>query len=37
MATGADLCASVTLERLVAVRTCDDYRFAEDPAYLWHW
>lgn len=37
MATPGDLCATVELERVVAVRTSDDYRFAADPAILWHW
>lgn len=37
MATPADLVATVGLANVVAVRTCDDYRFAADPAILWHW
>jgi hypothetical protein len=37
MATPADLVASVELRNVVAVRTSDDYRFADDPATLWHW
>jgi len=37
MATPADLIAAVELERVIAVRTCDDYRFADDPAMLWTW
>ncbi|MEM9747734.1 MAG: hypothetical protein AAF945_13640 [Actinomycetota bacterium] len=37
MATPADLIAAAELDRVVAVRTCDDYRFAEDPAFLWRW
>ncbi len=37
MATPADLMASVELSRVAAVRTCDDYRYARDPARLWHW
>ncbi len=37
MATPADLIATVELRNVVAVRTSDDYRFAADPAHLWHW
>ena len=37
MATPGDFIATVELDRVVAVRTSDDYRFAEDPALLWHW
>ncbi|MEO1064791.1 MAG: hypothetical protein AAFZ07_25530 [Actinomycetota bacterium] len=37
MATPGDLLATVELDHVVAVRTCDDYRFADDPAVLWHW
>ncbi len=37
MATPADLIAAVGLDRVIAVRTCDDYRFADDPAMLWTW
>ena len=37
MATPADLIAAVELERVIAVRTSDDYRFADDPAMLWTW
>lgn len=37
MATPADLMATVELDRVIAVRTSDDYRFASDPALLWHW
>ena len=37
MATPADLIAAVELDRVIAVRTCDDYRFAADPAMLWTW
>ena len=37
MATPADLIAAVELDRVIAVRTCDDYRFADDPAMLWTW
>ncbi len=37
MATPGDLMATVHLRNLVAIRTSDDYRFAEDPALLWHW
>lgn len=37
MATPADLVLAAQLEHVVAVRTCDDYRFADDPAFLWTW
>lgn len=37
MATPADLMATVELDNVVAVRTSDDYRYAEDPAELWWW
>lgn len=37
MATPADLMEAATLDRVIAVRTCDDYRFAPDPAFLWTW
>jgi hypothetical protein len=37
MATPADLVLAATLDHVVAVRTSDDYRFANDPALLWTW
>ena len=37
MATPADIVLAATLPNVVAVRTSDDYRFAEDPALLWVW
>lgn len=37
MPTPADLVATVELNNLIAIRTSDDYRFAADPALLWHW
>lgn len=37
MSTPADLILAAHLERVVAVRTSDDYRFADDPAFLWTW
>lgn len=37
MALPGDFAAASTLENLVAVRTCDDYRFADDSATLWVW
>jgi hypothetical protein len=37
MATPADLITAVEFDRVIAVRTCDDYRFADDPAMLWTW
>lgn len=37
MATPADMAAATGLSRVVAVRSCDDYRYAKDPAVLWKW
>ncbi len=37
MATPADLVTAASLPHVIAVRTSDDYRFAEDPALLWIW
>ncbi len=37
MATPADLVEAAHLDRVVAVRTSDDYRYADDPADLWTW
>ncbi len=37
MATPADMIAATSLERVIAVRTSDDYRFSDDPALLWTW
>ncbi len=37
MATPADMIVAASLERVVALRTSDDYRFAADPARLWTW
>ena len=37
MATPADLIAAVQFERVISVRTSDDYRFTADPALLWTW
>ncbi|HTN78638.1 MAG TPA: hypothetical protein VMK16_03110 [Acidimicrobiales bacterium] len=37
MATPADIVLAATLDHVVAVRTSDDYRFADDPAFLWTW
>ncbi len=37
MAAPGDYLASVELDSVVALRSCDDYRFAEDPAFLWRW
>ena len=37
MATPADFIAAAALPHVVAIRTSDDYRFAEDPALLWVW
>ena len=37
MSTPADMMLAASLDRVIAVRTCDDYRFASDPALLWTW
>lgn len=37
MATPADMIAAVGLDRVVAVRSGDDYRIEDDPARLWRW
>ncbi len=37
MATPADFVEAAHLDRVIAVRTSDDYRFADDPAELWTW
>jgi hypothetical protein len=37
MATPADLVLAASLANVMAVRTSDDYRFADDPALLWEW
>ncbi len=37
MSTPGNLMAARSLDRVTAIRTCDDYRFAEDPARLWRW
>ena len=37
MATPADMATAVSLEQIVAVRSCDDYRYADDPSTLWRW
>ncbi len=37
MATPADLMLAGQLDRVIAARTCDDYRFNDDPAFLWTW
>ena len=37
MPTPADLAEATRLASVVAVRTCDDYRYADDPAVLWTW
>jgi hypothetical protein len=37
MATPADIVFAASLPNVVAVRTSDDYRFADDPALLWIW
>jgi hypothetical protein len=37
MATPADMIAAASLDRVIAIRTSDDYRFSDDPALLWTW
>ncbi|MFK8025952.1 MAG: hypothetical protein AB8G26_18505 [Ilumatobacter sp.] len=37
MATPADMIEAARLDRVVALRTSDDYRFNDDPAFLWTW
>lgn len=37
MATPADMAHAVSLSQIVAVRSCDDYRYAKDPSILWVW
>lgn len=37
MATPADMAQAALLEQIVAVRSCDDYRYAKDPSILWRW
>lgn len=37
MATAADMAHAASLSQVVAVRSCDDYRYAEDPSILWRW
>lgn len=37
MATPGDYVVAAELERMTAVRTCDDYRYTPDPARSWTW
>lgn len=37
MALPGDFAATVELSNIIAIRTSDDYRYAEDPALLWVW
>lgn len=37
MATPADMMQALHLRKVVAMRSCDDYRYAEDPSILWRW
>lgn len=37
MATPADIARAVSLSQIVAIRSCDDYRYAKDPSILWRW
>lgn len=37
MATPADMMLASTLTNVVCIRSCDDYRYAEDASILWRW
>lgn len=37
MATAADMAQAASLEQIIALRSCDDYRYAKDPSILWRW
>lgn len=37
MATPADMAQAVSVQQIVALRSCDDYRYATDPSVLWRW
>lgn len=37
MATPADMACAAGLENVIAVRSCDDYRYADDASTLWRW
>lgn len=37
MATPADMIHAALLNRVIAIRSCDDYRYADDPSTLWRW
>lgn len=37
MATPADMLHAASLQCVIAIRSCDDYRYADDPSTLWRW
>ncbi|PXF40174.1 hypothetical protein BWQ96_10112 [Gracilariopsis chorda] len=37
MSTPADMMTASTLEQIISVRSCDDYRYAQDASILWRW
>lgn len=37
MGTPADMAHAASLQQIVAMRSCDDYRYAKDPSLLWRW
>lgn len=37
MATPADMFHAASLQRVIAIRSSDDYRYADDPSTLWRW
>ncbi|KAI0565780.1 Ribonuclease kappa [Gracilaria domingensis] len=37
MSTPADMMTASNMEQVISIRSCDDYRYAEDPSILWRW
>lgn len=37
MATPADMAQATALKSIISIRSCDDYRYADDPSTLWRW
>ncbi|CAN8072943.1 unnamed protein product [Agarophyton chilense] len=37
MSTPADILTASNMEQVISIRSCDDYRYAEDPSILWRW
>lgn len=37
MATPADMASAAALPNVLVARSCDDYRYADDPSTLWRW